>query len=1707
MASRPTSPGRRERPGSAGPGVRPGSAKAFLPSGTSSRSISPNVLPPVRTPVQSNDKKIDYKNFDSEDMIHVFANQFGKDTSSDNDAHDRIVRILKILKKFFKENTMEFKSNQEISEDPFFSIYIQKFINIQNKIPKNANDIITAINNLENINNIKYVTSLMYLLLRTEPIRSGADTLDSFTKIGGNIINDKNLRNYTFDYKKLTGSFYPLQYIKIRKAYIEKYKYKENFEQRKIPTREELKESISSKFTKILDYIPEMKIVFTTFRSLITRQTQGFINEQQLKINDEDINLIPSVHTEQSFATELSQESKEAPSLQEPRASESQVRLPPASESQVPLPPAPEPPVPEPPAPEVPEDKSPPAPEPSKPELPEDLLPLASEPSEPELPVDQSPPVSEPSEPELPVDKSPQVDIQKPRPKGFGPPTYYPPPTKITPSKSSDTPSIKYSENDSQTIKDLNIELITPLYVSLKKASEKESINYKIKRVTIHTSAHKVFIYYTNYKYYFNTKIIIPLISESILPDYIRNSADVSIVDPYTIKESHQKLEYIFDGLNTRYYTYLLNDDTKEIAEITIILEICDEFQKNKALQKFNYENVFESIKDSEIINKNLLDYFIEHRNNKGDLDKLFKYICSLILELWELCITYTNGSSIDNLRDEYRNPVTYLSENITLNENGTTVHLYDFGNDYHPEKQAEIFNDRLKQNLLVQERLTEIKSILSQVFDEDKLISDSNMEIFKDYINKNLDYDELCDIFNNPIKQSKYKYFCNIIGNQSSILQQHIHSISEDFKYTRRVNAGELDRSGKKELAETLEKLRKNFNLPQVILPSVNIPINDATYNQYLSDLLQYKKITGGGIKEDVNSISFDDFHRIVEEKFNSDNRGMSFEEFYTQEYNELINKINYINRKTQEITIKFNQFNSKMQEFYNRLKGEIKEPIKDTIKTEIINLIAKYFGKHISDINQINSEQPINPNTEIFSSSANMEERYKEIENAVRYITLHLYKIGFEEALNGLDGFKNNYEEVQKSYRQTFNFDNEQKINKYKKQYNVFSQNIDIKKKVIDAINTLNQSFYKGVPLFTDLVKPEVKPFKFKVENNEEHDLNELQSKELKSFDEYKDYLKKKVYENYEDYITDELTVNVQKISNQVQSLNDGLLNKFGVIKEYLFNIPRIYINISGKPVPEDKQALIILGKCEGNQNAQFKDGQLIPCEKPNIQYGGDYRLLNELKQNEDIDRSKIIVVNAELKDKINLDINKKLDEIDSNKTVDVNKGIKLLQQLPYTDLFISKEGIDTNQTIFNKIKDIFNMIIENVDVMRPLSILLFGYGFSGTGKSQLLMNTDPNNPPNGLGDQNLGIINQLNNYKNPDYKIDLDIVQAKEFYYTEGGIFNIKGGKNDFEIPKGTDFNQRMKTLTDNIRKERIERTGTIKFTPNNDESSRSHLLIRVKVTLTNEKESKEGYISIVDMGGIEDKEYINKNMVKFKYETPGDTTSSIILNREKLNSTQAIDPLNGLKLINPLLSNTDSKILYQNIVNNKFDFNKLNKKEYVSKLREFIINDIVMNSIMSDSLDDIKKIYNELKITDNELNDELLQGSKIYTNTEFVKKLINNTIYIYLLMIEGEFINKTIQYIKEVYKKGELLKEDSNLLYYGFREFLITYGDIKLDNVKLVLFGNIRQDYNKVEDSIETLKFLYELLPSEGRPEVSSSIPSLSLSKSGRPAKKK
>jgi hypothetical protein len=321
---------------------------------------------------------------------------------------------------------------------------------------------------------------------------------------------------------------------------------------------------------------------------------------------------------------------------------------------------------------------------------------------------------------------------------------------------------------------------------------------------------------------------------------------------------------------------------------------------------------------------------------------------------------------------------------------------------------------------------------------------------------------------------------------------------------------------------------------------------------------------------------------------------------------------------------------------------------------------------------------------------------------------------------------------------------------------------------------------------------------------------------------------------------------------------------------------------------------------------------------------------------------------------------------------------------------------------------------------------SIVLFGYGISGSGKTLTLLGNKgvpgvlhygldnlqnvSNIKLKYLFEQYYNLVNiNFNKLTGKIHNLINKVPQLKEFSKDETEIFKK-------EIPSYIDTNnlkiEDIYSLTDIIENYR-KNNNRIKTTPNNPVSSRSHLYLVFEIEFKN---GKTGYITIVDMAG--------KESPLDLYNTFIDTTKT------KLASIMAPAPVGGEEKI--------SATMRQDLVDS------YSPKSVFEILKEsFYINESINHLIYYFN----KKNYRQYPVALQSQNSEKYDTLKYYIKPEEEEKTINTSNNCLMIPI--------LKFLENLSNKNK--KED---------EWLPT---------KFITICNIRQEELYCEQTFKTLEF--------------------------------
>lgn len=206
--------------------------------------------------------------------------------------------------------------------------------------------------------------------------------------------------------------------------------------------------------------------------------------------------------------------------------------------------------------------------------------------------------------------------------------------------------------------------------------------------------------------------------------------------------------------------------------------------------------------------------------------------------------------------------------------------------------------------------------------------------------------------------------------------------------------------------------------------------------------------------------------------------------------------------------------------------------------------------------------------------------------------------------------------------------------------------------------------------------------------------------------------------------------------------------------------------------------------------------------------------------------------------------IEIGNKDDKNDDEKKIKIKCSIKNQKIYgPFKDI------------CFGSNKDLFNMIKDNFtwEQIKNKTTILFSYGISGSGKSYTMFNHKND-------DEGIFFLIFKHNFEEIGSTFSISVESIFEHKFSDSNFIDVNGVKVDFNPTnlKGEqedlikvvskDIYETIKNIT-KIRKA----NKTIKHTPNNKESSRSHLFIVLKILKKETRES--GYIVLCDSAGRE------------------------------------------------------------------------------------------------------------------------------------------------------------------------------------------------------------------------------------------------------------
>jgi hypothetical protein len=252
---------------------------------------------------------------------------------------------------------------------------------------------------------------------------------------------------------------------------------------------------------------------------------------------------------------------------------------------------------------------------------------------------------------------------------------------------------------------------------------------------------------------------------------------------------------------------------------------------------------------------------------------------------------------------------------------------------------------------------------------------------------------------------------------------------------------------------------------------------------------------------------------------------------------------------------------------------------------------------------------------------------------------------------------------------------------------------------------------------------------------------------------------------------------------------------------------------------------------------------------------------------------------------------------------------------------------------------------------------SIILFGYGLSGSGKTFSLLGGGPTykpNPSDPTGNNKIGLLHYglkdlvdvktiaiAGMYELYPLKVAADgsklIINDQSFITLDYSRMKSETKIDPGIVMDDIDIDNDIHKLTDLIT---IYRTNEerIKSTPNNPESSRSHLFLVFRITFGS---GKIGYLTLIDTAGREDPISILKNYIDPSEK--GKLQDDVVLN--KINQR-----------IQSLLISLESS-LTANIIIKNYERNKLSAIKSLNKQLDEIMSE---NKLLDNKINDQKKL---------------------------------------------------------------------------------------------------------------------------------------------------
>lgn len=592
-----------------------------------------------------------------------------------------------------------------------------------------------------------------------------------------------------------------------------------------------------------------------------------------------------------------------------------------------------------------------------------------------------------------------------------------------------------------------------------------------------------------------------------------------------------------------------------------------------------------------------------------------------------------------------------------------------------------------------------------------------------------------------------------------------------------------------------------------------------------------------------------------------------------YKSEYNKLIKKIKLITKELKNYNINIEDFSEEVLEkfiniiydYINNVNNNINNYNDDNfLKNEIIDLYSKYDINlpSIDNIQYIFSQDYYN---DLFENIKNKYEKYYN-ENNINFFTSIP---------------SNTYYKQKTQYEKSFDL-TENNFQKYKEFYYIFTliyklQLLFLVKVysityLLNSYSNNNNNLDIDRTLYNDKTLKDIKIYIYQHRNLFINILNTLNNHEYKNVDIPNSYLSKL------NVVFIEELVKILSKKNNTSKNSSFYRNEWNNFKNRYEDILNKYKLLLDKSSND-------LDKLSPNRSFESRNILNISTEKFNY-YKNDNREINKTRvyqeyieaqkqfnilfsyyanDKEDLGQSVRVYVRVKPINKNDVSVIKQSNNNNKDNLIINCQGGNNKSSTTYTTNDNFLKIFDENQSTV----DIYNKTFKSVlnQVVNGYSIILFGYGYSGSGKTYTLLGG------NGLSNTQGLFQILLNDYTFLEQCSQISIKTVFELYVdyalkindVYGNIIKNDGKKTTLDEC----FNEKNKVIysknnpidtnnlniiLDKINKNRlISSKARIKTTINNPESSRSHLFIVLEII--NNKNEK-GFLTICDMAGRED-----------------------------------------------------------------------------------------------------------------------------------------------------------------------------------------------------------------------------------------------------------